>query len=1123
MKCANSESNALEAAAAGNPAALTNLIKPGKEEKSAKDKHEDHTTLLRAAAANGNVQDVQNLSDEIARNGNGISALKEAAQNGRVEVVKYLIEEKNVDANSKNDVGVTALIAAAGEGHTEAVRYLVGQGGADVDATNENGSTALICAADYGHIDVVRYLAQEGGANVNVTNNNGDTALSKAVRGGDKEIVKFLAGECGADVDITTRDGGSAIRIAADRGDHEMLWLLTRYSKLSLSSASNTPEATDILTIPPSEMALSSFVTSINVGGEYLAKWLDADVVVKLFIPGAASSSFEDEGRVWQQLRHPNVIKMYGACYAGVSGLRFFVCEYASGGSLLEYVRSNHNDKGQVLWKLLHEAALGLEYLHERRIVHGDVRCCNILIGSDDLSKLSNFRLSSSLSSGPTQWQAPEVVDGNPPSFASDIYSLGMSMLEAMTGETPWYGAYDAWMFTKKNQWEPEMQTDESERHAPECPPGPARELVWRMCCKDPNKRLRMSSVVSELERFAMSERSEPENEPKETSFNNYKLGLAQQRWANITQVMKKCENTQHLEAFNELKKVHDNLTTSVQAPPVLAQFDALVADFEAAISMTADQSLAMRLSSTKVASHSMSAFYRRIGSLWSTMGNFTEAASKVQTRAEQQRRDAFVSGVSDLNVRLDYLTSDEEKQAFLATIKAELAKNQPKYTEDQVDMLQNITKAIESTMDDANVSGALPEWFIPWYELVIDEADRLGAGGFGSVYRAKWLDSEVVVKRLGVYDSSDSSSSFTSWTISLVDSIATTNPANSSRKARDFAMFRREVDIWFTFKHPHVIQLFGACHVGNPFFVCEYATNGTLVSYLKHNPDELWEKLYEAALGVQYLHARNVVHGDLKGNNIVIGSDKKAKVTDFGLSSLIDEVDTVGVSGASHWVAPESFEAGARPTFESDIYSLGMCVVEALRVVEAVKAGKDTYLSLPWGALDNAVVRVLARKGRLPERPQISTDNQWDFVNRMCAFEPSTRVKISTVVDELERLMHTQVHAKPGSVQLKPITQVIESARKKIGMLPDDRGDFKLYVNLWDRIERVLEQVDGKQTPDSRETFGVLVHDAFVATMKLSSANQNIISVADTTIQYYALNRRLDKFLEATTLTRKF
>ncbi|EGZ20822.1 hypothetical protein PHYSODRAFT_462233, partial [Phytophthora sojae] len=155
--------------------------------------------------------------------------------------------------------------------------------------------------------------------------------------------------------------------------------------------------------------------------------------------------TFGDEVRLWQRLRHPNVIKMYGACVAAPN-LQFFVCEYASHGSLLEYVTSPGVDK-RTMWKYLYEVALGLEYLHERGIVHGDLRCCNVLIASDGKAKLSNFGLSASTSRssevsagavGPLRWQAPEVLEGRTPSFESDVYSLGMCVLEATTGKEPW-------------------------------------------------------------------------------------------------------------------------------------------------------------------------------------------------------------------------------------------------------------------------------------------------------------------------------------------------------------------------------------------------------------------------------------------------------------------------------------------------------------------------------------------------------------------------------------------------------------------------------------------------------------------------------------------------------------
>ncbi|GMF23627.1 unnamed protein product [Phytophthora lilii] len=165
--------------------------------------------------------------------------------------------------------------------------------------------------------------------------------------------------------------------------------------------------------------------------------------------------------------------------------------------------------------------------------------------------------------------------------------------------------------------------------------------------------------------------------------------------------------------------------------------------------------------------------------------------------------------------------------------------------------------------------------------------------------------------------------------------SLGTSPAMHTPQRAKTMIMFQHEVDIWFRLSHPHVVRLFSDCHIGKPFFVCEYATNGTLVSYLRKHPNEIWAKLHEAALGVQYLHSRGFVHCDLKGNNIVIGSDMKAKVTNFGLSVYATGRYESKISDASHWVAPECFiYENAQPTFASDIYSLGMCIVEALRVV---------------------------------------------------------------------------------------------------------------------------------------------------------------------------------------------
>ncbi|EGZ19960.1 hypothetical protein PHYSODRAFT_460208, partial [Phytophthora sojae] len=171
-------------------------------------------------------------------------------------------------------------------------------------------------------------------------------------------------------------------------------------------------------------------------------------------------------------------------------------------------------------------------------------------------------------------------------------------------------------------------------------------------------------------------------------------------------------------------------------------------------------------------------------------------------------------------------------------------------------------------------------------------------------------------------------------------------------------------VKIWYKLRHPHIVQLFGACHINQPFFV--------------------WTKLHEAALGLSYLHSHGVVHGDLKCNNILIGSDGHAKLTDFGLSFMSDTTQMrhhQPVVGAVRWKAPEVLR-GEGPTFASDIYSFGMCILE-------VVSGE-----IPWGTnLPDAVVKYqVLKKKRLPKRPENFRDEAFALIEGTCQYDPSKR-----------------------------------------------------------------------------------------------------------------------------------
>jgi len=1013
-------------------------------------------------------------------------------------------------------------------------------------------------------------------------------------------------------VSIRNCKAHTAIRIASDYGHNHIVRLLTPFAQPTQQSSTRTghkllaSNESHSIKIPPSEVELGQFYEERSIGGDFRVKWLGAAAVVKLYIPDASVSTFEQEVRAWQELRHPNVLKLYGVCQAAPN-VNFFVCEYASKGSLAEFTMSPSPSTGSsmkpLMWKYLYEAALGLEYLHERGIIHGDLRCSNILIGNDGMAKLSNFGstnveyrhergmvhgdlcrtealasndlLAKILEFASTnsrsvirsmRWQAPEVVKSNPPSRESDVYSLGMCILEAESENQPWPTSDERIAQICKLKWNADTQArvpyDKYDGYSPcghdifvrsddpyfvRC----SRELVWRMCCQNPHERSSLTSIIRELEQLSIEGSSDaPQPELDSAScFEGYKGEEIEERWQKLHECMDENGNAQHGKLFTKLKHICDRLQESDHSERLLDRFYSLVTDFYRTVKMSPEEAWAMQLSSTRVTSTSLISFTRRVDALLKALGGCVPEEKMIswqQQRCEQGA--AFVSGIADTVLLSQSLKSVAEKSALLNALGSEMENHEDKYTEDQLRTMQKTFEVIESRLATEGVENAArltPKWFIPWYELLLDEGGVLGAGAFGSVQRATWLDSDVVVKQVLLPGSDGTASSD-----SLYDSLCAvrvqspTDPETVAKRAEAQAMFRREADIWFGFSHPHVVRLFGACHIGRPFFVCEYATHGTLDKYLRKHPDELWAKLHEAALGVQYLHARGVVHGDLKGNNVVVGSDLKAKVTDFGLSLAVDSKATAPTSGAWQWVAPECLVAkkdeqtGVKPTFESDVYSLGMCIVEALRVVEAVEDGKPPYGCLPWGILMNGVVKYKATRGEMPSRPSICTDDQWNLVTRMCVLNPKKRLKISTAVDELERFVkastvantNNQVdHVTESKVELMhPVNQesvvsMTATARNLLSQMQDnanqqDDSPVMLYESLWGRIQHVREQID-EDNPEAacKSAFHALVVEAQISTASLVEARSgDLVSLAQIVMGCYALSRRLDKLCDA-------
>ena len=165
-------------------------------------------------------QDAKSFLDY--RDENGRTAMMWAADNGRTETVKLLLD-KGADPNAHNAYGWTALMLAAGRGNTEAVRLLLDKG-AYSNVQNAYGRTGLIVATDAGRTEVVKLLL-DSRTDPNVKTVSGMTALMVAAGRGNTEAVRLLL-DTGADSNVQDDDGMTALMRAAGRGNTEAVRLL---------------------------------------------------------------------------------------------------------------------------------------------------------------------------------------------------------------------------------------------------------------------------------------------------------------------------------------------------------------------------------------------------------------------------------------------------------------------------------------------------------------------------------------------------------------------------------------------------------------------------------------------------------------------------------------------------------------------------------------------------------------------------------------------------------------------------------------------------------------------------------------------------------------------------------
>ncbi len=148
---------------------------------------------------------------------------------------------------------------------------------------------------------------------------------------------------------------------------------------------------------------------------------------------------------------------------------------------------------------------------------------------------------------------------------------------------------------------------------------------------------------------------------------------------------------------------------------------------------------------------------------------------------------------------------------------------------------------------------------------------------------------------------------------------------------------FRREAKSAARLIHPYIINIYDVVSEGDvQYIIMEYVDGITLKEYLKEHKlplNAVLEIAVRLADALQHAHSRNIIHCDIKPQNILIDKYLNPKITDFGIAKMISNQTTVytaAVMGSVHYISPEQ-AVGGKITASSDVYSLGVVLFEML------------------------------------------------------------------------------------------------------------------------------------------------------------------------------------------------
>ncbi|XP_069108544.1 uncharacterized protein [Argopecten irradians] len=378
--------------------------------------------------------------------------------------------------------------------------------------------------------------------------------------------------------------------------------------------------------------------------------------------------------------------------------------------------------------------------------------------------------------------------------------------------------------------------------------------------------------------------------------------------------------------------------------------------------------------------------FNRRIGRAGLPLGSMvlsSSVSSKMRSSGPPVSQYKESSQTKHLKELLHQYYTREEEDIDVEFMDEDYAEEVSEQAADLINRMNQIRLQRESRQGSKSSDDLLKSYrgeVIKFDELAMGE--KIGHGGFGDIYSAKWKDTLVAVKKLRVQ-------------------------RVSQKRLRDFTS---EIKIFCTLDHPNIVQFYGACCVSPNIAIVMEFMEGCLFQMLHMDEDitltedDKLSIIRQIARGLEYLHVKNIAHCDVKSQNVLMASSGDgyiAKFTDFGLSMMRSNSDTsstvndkVRNIGTPRYSAPEVLRGellDRAAMMGADVYSLGLVVFEVITQDE------------PFDSLNTKQIERFVGHG--DQRPVFGTDidenveeNVKECWNRNPSMRPSAKVFLDSV-----------------------------------------------------------------------------------------------------------------------------